>query len=177
VVHFQVCAAATVEPHLKKSLPGSIKFPIPSQTDLPSSYNIAPQSEGRGNSLQPEKSAAFARRRAVGVDSILGCGAPRIVSVYQPPNASIRQPPHPRAPSAKPGCWRLAILSKCGPASDILGLFSIPNVVCSHVNVVPKPADVVGLNRLCSQFATTNPRVPRCKAHCPYLAYPDPATG
>jgi hypothetical protein len=37
-----LCAAATVEQLGKKSSPGSIILPIPKQTDLPISYNIAP---------------------------------------------------------------------------------------------------------------------------------------
>jgi putative SOS response-associated peptidase YedK len=40
LISFRECAAATVEPHLKKSSRGS--HPIPKQTDLPISYNIAP---------------------------------------------------------------------------------------------------------------------------------------
>jgi hypothetical protein len=38
----KLCAAGTVEPHLKEELARLYHIPIPSQTDLPISYNVAP---------------------------------------------------------------------------------------------------------------------------------------
>ena len=47
-------------------------IPIPEPGRFADQLQHRAESEGPGNSLQPEKSAAFARRRAVGINSILG---------------------------------------------------------------------------------------------------------
>jgi len=46
-------------------------IPIPSQTDLPISYNIAPSLD---HSLQCANAIAFARRHPVGINPLLGEG-------------------------------------------------------------------------------------------------------
>jgi putative SOS response-associated peptidase YedK len=50
-------------------------IPIPTQTDLPISYNIAPSQKVLTISLQSANATAIARRPSMGIDSILGEGS------------------------------------------------------------------------------------------------------
>ena len=71
MVYFHVCAAASVEPLLKKSLPGSITFHPEADGSLGQLQHRA-ESEGPDNSLQSGNSGTIARRPAVGINSVLG---------------------------------------------------------------------------------------------------------
>ena len=47
-------------------------IPIPKQTDLPISYNIAPSQKVLAIRLNPQTRGTLARRTAMGIDSLLG---------------------------------------------------------------------------------------------------------